>query len=80
MRMLSLVLTLILATTGLALGLPLVWLATRYVETQLYGVKSGDPVAYSGAILLLLTVALASAFWPAWKASLVDPMTSLRQE
>ena len=56
--------TLILAATGLALGLPLVWFLTRYIETQLYGVKPGDPISIAAALLTLLGVALAAAFWP----------------
>jgi ABC-type antimicrobial peptide transport system permease subunit len=72
--------TLILAATGLGLGLPLVWFSSRYIETQLYGVKAGDPASLAAAMLTLLSVALASAFWPAWRASRVDPMISLRQE
>jgi len=72
--------TLVLATLGLALGLPLVLLAKRYVEGQLYGLEGGDPVAIAGGALVLLAVAIAAGFWPAWRASRVDPMVSLRQE
>jgi len=72
--------TLVLATLGLALGLPLVLLAKRYVEGQLYGLEGGDPVAIAGGAMVLLAVAIAAGFWPAWRASRVDPMVSLRQE
>jgi len=72
--------TLCLAAVGLALGVPLVWFATRYVETQLFGLRGGDPVSIASAVLLLLAVAVASGAWPAWRASRLDPMVSLRQE
>jgi predicted permease len=68
------------AAAGLILGLPLVWLATDYLQSQLYGVRAADPIAVGGAVTLLLTVAVASALLPAWRASRVDPMTSLRTE
>jgi putative ABC transport system permease protein len=69
-----------LAALGLVLGVPLVWFATRYVEAQLFGLGGGDPVSIVSAVLLLLAVAFASGAWPAWRASRLDPMVSLRQE
>jgi ABC-type antimicrobial peptide transport system permease subunit len=69
-----------LAVVGLALGVPLVWYATRYIETQLFGLTGGDPTAIGSAVLILLAVAAAAGAWPAWRASRLDPMVSLRQE
>ncbi|MBI2689115.1 MAG: ABC transporter permease [Acidobacteria bacterium] len=65
---------------GLALGIPAVWMGSKYVESELYGLKAGDPVTVSGTGLLLLGVALAAGAWPAWRASRVDPLVSLRHE
>jgi predicted permease len=72
--------TLALAAAGLALGLPLVWYSKQYVESQLFGLESADPVSLAVAALVLLAVALASGAWPAWRAARLDPMISLRQE
>jgi predicted permease len=69
-----------LAGIGLALGIPLVFVAKKYIESELFGIEGGDPVAIACATLLLASVALASGFWPAWRASRLDPTISLRQE
>lgn len=54
--------TVVLAAAGLALGIPLVFLARRYIESELYGLHGGDPVAMAGATLLLACVAIAAGF------------------
>jgi ABC-type antimicrobial peptide transport system permease subunit len=71
---------LVLATAGLALALPLVWYAKRYIEGQLFGLEGADPMSLATAAVVLLTSALASGAWPAWRAARLDPMISLRQE
>lgn len=72
--------TLALAGAGIALGIPLVFLVKKYIESELFGLTAGDPVAIGSTSLLLLSVALAAGSWPAWRAARVDPMVSLRQE
>jgi macrolide transport system ATP-binding/permease protein len=72
--------TVALAAAGLALGIPLVLLVGRYVETQLFGVQRADPLSIFVGLAVLLTVAIASGAWPAWRAGRLDPMASLRQE
>jgi ABC-type antimicrobial peptide transport system permease subunit len=56
------------------------WVATRWIESMLYGIERLDVVTFSGAFLLLAAVALAAAFVPAWRAARIDPMTALRAE
>ena len=65
---------------GLALGVPMMLLTKRFIESELFGVDAGDPIALAGATLLLLGVACAAGAWPAWRASRVDPTISLRYE
>jgi predicted permease len=72
--------TLRLVGIGVALGMPLVLLTKRYIASQLYGVEGTDPAALAGATLLLIGVILTAGFWPAWRASRVDPTVSLRQD
>jgi len=72
--------TLGLTGAGLALGIPLVFLAKRYIESELFGVQGGDPATIGCALLLLAGVALAAGGWPARRASRLDPMVALRQE
>ena len=72
--------TLVLIAIGLALGIPAFLSATRYIKSELFGLAPGDPVAISGAILMLLSVAAAAGYVPARRASRVDPMIALRYE
>jgi predicted permease len=69
-----------LAAIGLALGIPLVFMAKRYIDSELFGPHGRDPLAIAGAALALTSVVLAAGIWPAWRGSRLDPMTSLRQE
>ena len=67
-----------LAALGLALGL----VASRALSTTLgsllFGVTSGDPATYVGVGALLIVVAAAAGYLPAWRASRTDPMVALR--
>ena len=68
------------AATGLVLGLPLVFLAKKYIDSELFGLHADDPLAIASATLVLTCVVLAAGIWPACRASRLDPMISLRQE
>jgi ABC-type antimicrobial peptide transport system permease subunit len=50
------------------------------VESQLFGVKAADPLVFAIGVAILLTASLLAAFIPAWRASRIDPMASLRHE
>jgi predicted permease len=69
-----------MALAGIALGLGASFYLARFVKSMLYGLEPTDPVIFAGAALLLLLVALASAYLPARRASRIDPMQALRQE
>jgi len=55
-------------------------LVSRYVESQLYGMKASDPAVFAGAGALLVVVAVAAALVPGWRASKIDPMVALKYE
>lgn len=65
---------------GLVIGLAGAYFASRSLGDLLFHVQSFDAVTYLGVSALLLAVGLAAAWVPAWRASRVDPMESLRME
>jgi predicted permease len=69
-----------LAAIGLACGLAITLVAGRFVESMLFGIRPRDPLAITGAVLLLSVAALAAALIPALRASQADPASALRQE
>jgi macrolide transport system ATP-binding/permease protein len=71
-----------LSTTliGIAIGLVLSAAVARLMTKLLYGVSPTDPVTFAAVALLWLLVASAACFFPAHRASKVDPMEVLRNE
>jgi len=65
---------------GLVLGIPLAIGAGRLMATQLFDVKSWDPVTLAIATILLGLAALAASAIPAWRAAGVEPVEALRIE
>ena len=63
---------------GLAIGFGGAIAATRLLQSQLFQVGPRDPIALVGTAMLLLVVAAAAAAIPAWRATLIDPSTALR--
>ena len=68
------------ALLGLGLGLVVSVVATRVLQSLLFGTKPLDPVVLSGVIATLLAVAVLACLAPAWRASRLDPMQALRTE
>ncbi|HEY2822919.1 MAG TPA: ABC transporter permease [Candidatus Acidoferrum sp.] len=72
--------TMILVTIGIAIGIPVAYVLSRYVESQLYGVKPTDIATGLAALAVLAAVAAISGFIPARRASSIDPLRALRHE
>jgi predicted permease len=72
--------TLWLLLAGLAIGLPATLAASRVVSSILFGVAPNDPVTLAATMMLLAGVAIFTGYWPARKASKVDPMVALHYE
>jgi predicted permease len=70
----------LLLAVGLAIGTGLALWAGRAAGALLFGLKPYDPPTLAGAILLLAAVALLASYWPAQRASRLDPMSALREE
>ncbi|MHB8501926.1 MAG: hypothetical protein ACYDCG_11055 [Candidatus Acidiferrales bacterium] len=54
--------------------------AAQTFRGMLYGVTPADPLTFTFAACLMLSVAAVAAFIPARHASKVDPIVSLRLE
>jgi ABC-type antimicrobial peptide transport system permease subunit len=71
---------LVLAVIGTLLGAAGGLALTRFLSSLLIGVSATDPAIYLTASVLLLIVAMTACFWPARKASAVQPLEALRYE
>ena len=69
-----------LSTVGVVIGFTVALFATRRIEAQLFGISRNDPLTVAAAIVLLLVVALAAGWFPARRATNIDPMLALRSE
>src|SRR5260370_39494286 len=71
---------LILAVTGLAIGLTAAVRLTRLVEAQLFGIQATDLATMLLSTFRIAAVALLAGYLPARRATTVDPMRALRFE
>jgi len=71
---------LLLCGVGLAAGVPIAFVATRVLNSFLYGTRPGEPFAFAGVALLLAVVAGLASYIPARRAAKVDPLVALRYE
>jgi putative ABC transport system permease protein len=68
-----------LVAIGSTIGIAAALLVTRMLSSLLYGVEPTDPLAMIGALGTLLAAGAIAALVPAWRASMTDPATVLRQ-
>ncbi len=65
---------------GLAVGLVTACAGAALVRSLLFGVGALDPVAFGGAIAVLVSAAVAACYVPARRAARLDPVSALRTE
>jgi putative ABC transport system permease protein len=68
------------AGLGLTVGLAAAVAGSRLMTSMLFQVQPTDPLVYAAVAVLLILVALAASYVPARRASLIDPLTVLRQD
>jgi putative ABC transport system permease protein len=70
----------LLTVTGLVIGAGLALGAAQAAKSLLYGLKPRDPLTLVAAVVVLSAVAAFASFWPAYRASKLDPQIALRYE
>jgi putative ABC transport system permease protein len=69
-----------LALLGMGFGILGAYLVGRAMQSMLYGVSALDLHAFGAVAVVLLVAALLASYFPARRASRVDPMVALRAE
>jgi putative ABC transport system permease protein len=67
-----------LVSVGIVGGIAGSLLLSRALSSLLFGIGSKDPLTLLGASLLLLVAGVAASLVPAWRATRVDPVATLR--
>jgi putative ABC transport system permease protein len=69
-----------LAFVGCSLGMVISLGVSRLLSRLLFGVSATDPANFVGVVVLLFSVVFLASYFPARRASQVDPMMALRYE
>jgi putative ABC transport system permease protein len=71
---------LMMAGTGVALGLCGSLMLSRLLASLLYGVRATNPITLGAVSLVLILIAVVASWVPAMRATRVDPVQTLRHE
>ncbi len=67
-----------LTAIGLSLGLALSFSLTHFIAAFLYGVGANDPLTVIVGVVLLAAMSLLACYFPARRATRVDPVAAIR--
>ncbi len=70
----------VMAAVGIGIGLPCAVGLSRFVQSELFGVKAADGITLAVASVVLAAVSVLAGYVPAWRATRVDPVVALRYE
>jgi ABC-type antimicrobial peptide transport system permease subunit len=70
--------TLRLALFGIAAGTVASFAASKVIASLLFKTDSTDPITFLAVAVLLVLVALLAGYFPALRATHIDPVTALR--
>ena len=65
---------------GIVAGIVTASLLTRFLASMLYGVAETDTLTFALVTAVVLGVAVLATAYPAWRATRIDPIKSLRAE
>ena len=71
---------LFLTASGVAFGVLAAFMLTRLMSNMLYKISPHDPLAFGSAIAVITIASLAACFFPAWRATRIDPIQALRKQ
>jgi putative ABC transport system permease protein len=69
-----------LALIGVSIGMVGALLLSRLLRSFVFGVSTSDPVTFGGVAVILTLVGAAASYFPARRATRVDPLIALRYE
>jgi ABC-type antimicrobial peptide transport system permease subunit len=69
-----------LLAVGIGAGLAISFAVTRVLGSQIRNISTNDPLTIAGVIAVVVGAGLAACFFPARRATRVDPLIALRYE
>ncbi len=72
--------SLVLLGIGVALGVPATLAASHTIQAGLFGLSPWDPSTLLAAVCVIAVVTLVAAYFPARRATRIDPIVALRYE
>ena len=69
----------VLVGAGVIVGGAITLWVGKYIDSLLFELEPRDPLTLAGAVAVLVTVAAAASWWPARRASRINPIEVLRE-